>query len=121
MGKAIRASSQDSVAAGMMGIKINSVMAVCFGIGAILAGIAGSLLSMINNINTSMGMNYTVIALIVVVLGGLGSIPGSMIGGLILGFVGSIVNRIDTSLYMVVFYVLIMLLLLVRPKGLLGR
>lgn len=121
MGKAIRASSQDSKAAEMMGVKINSVMAVCFGIGAILAGIAGSLLSMINNINTSMGMNYTVIALIVVVLGGLGSIPGSMVGGLILGFVGSIVNRIDTSLYMVVFYVIIMLLLLVRPKGLMGR
>jgi branched-chain amino acid transport system permease protein len=121
MGKAIRASSQDPAAAGMMGIKINRVMAICFGIGAILAGIAGSLLSMINNINTSMGMNYTVIALIVVVLGGLGSIPGSLVGGLILGFVGSIVNRIDTSLYMVVFYVLIMVLLLVRPKGLLGR
>lgn len=121
MGKAIRASSQDSTAAGMMGVKINRVMAVCFGIGAVLAGIAGSLISMINKINTSMGMNYTVIALIVVVLGGLGSIPGSMIGGFILGFVGSVVNYIDPSLSMIAYYVLIMALLLVRPKGLMGR
>lgn len=121
LGKSIRAASQDHVAAGMMGVKINKVMAICFGIGAILAGIAGSLISMIYQINTGMGMNYTVIALIVVVLGGMGSIPGSMIGGLILGFVGSIVSYIEPSLSMVAYYVIILALLLVRPKGLLGR
>jgi branched-chain amino acid transport system permease protein len=74
MGKSIRAASQDSAAAGMLGVKINSVMAICFGIGALLAGIAGSLLSMIQQIYTNMGMQYTAIALIVVVLGGMGSI-----------------------------------------------
>lgn len=121
MGKSIRAASQDATAAGMMGVKINRVMAICFGIGALLAGIAGSLLSMIQQIYTSMGMQYTVIALIVVVLGGMGSIPGSMIGGFILGMVGSIVSYIDPSLAMVAFYLIILALLLVRPKGLLGR
>lgn len=121
MGKSIRAACQDPTAAGMMGVKINKVMAICFGIGALLAGIAGSLLSMILQVTSGMGMQYTVIALIVVVLGGMGSIPGSMIGGLILGFVGTIVSYIDPSLSMVAYYVIILVLLLVRPKGLLGR
>ena len=121
MGKSIRAASQDATAASMMGVKINKIMAVCFGIGAILAGIAGSLISMYNQVSVTMGMQYTVIALIVVVLGGMGSIPGSMIGGMILGMVGSIVSYIDPSLSMVAYYVIILVLLLVRPKGLLGR
>lgn len=121
MGKSIRAACQDPTAAGMMGVRINKTMAICFGIGAVLAGIAGSLISMYNQVSTGMGMQYTVIALIVVVLGGMGSIPGSMIGGFILGLVGSLVSYIDPSLSMVVFYVIILALLLVRPKGLLGR
>jgi len=121
MGKSIRAASQDPTAAGMMGVKISKVMAICFGIGAMLAGIAGSLISMYSQVNTNMGMQYTVIALIVVVLGGMGSIPGSMIGGLILGFVGSIFGYIEPSLSMVAYYMIILALLLVKPKGLLGR
>ena len=121
LGKSIRATSQDPVAAGLMGIKIKTIMAICFGIGAMLAGIAGSLLSIIQPLLTIMGMNYTLIAIIVVVLGGLGSIPGSLLGGFILGIVGEIVTRYEASLTTVVFYAIIMALLLVRPKGLLGR
>ena len=121
LGKSIRASAQDPVSAGLMGIKINTVMAICFGIGAMLAGIAGSLLSMIQPLYTTMGMSYTVIAIIVVVLGGLGSIPGSIIGGVILGVVGTIADTIDPSFTFVVFYVIILGLLIIRPKGLLGR
>ena len=121
LGKSIRAAAQDPVAAGLMGIKINTVMAVCFGIGTMLAGIAGSLLSMILPLYTTMCMGYTVTAIIVVVLGGLGSIPGSIIGGVILGVVGTIATTIEPGLTLVVFYVIIMALLIVRPKGLLGR
>ncbi|MDR2421229.1 MAG: branched-chain amino acid ABC transporter permease [Oscillospiraceae bacterium] len=121
LGKAIRAASQDAQAAALFGIKINRVMAICFGIGALLAGIAGVLLSMIYQINTAMGMNYTIIAIIVVVLGGLGSIPGSLIGGFALGLIGSVVAYIEPSLQLVAYYVIIMALLLVRPKGILGR
>jgi branched-chain amino acid transport system permease protein len=121
MGKAIRAAAQDPVAAGLMGVKINTVMAVCFGIGSLLAAAAGVLLSVINKINTSMGMSYTVIAIIVVVLGGLGSIPGSLIGGFILGLIGSAVSYIEPSLALIAFYIIIMALLLVRPRGLMGR
>lgn len=121
MGKAIRAASQDPTAAGMMGVKINTIMAVCFGIGAVLAGIAGSLISMYSQISTNMGLQYTIIALIVVVLGGMGSIPGSMIGGLILGMVGSIFSYMEPSLTMVAYYLIILILLLVKPKGIFGR
>jgi len=120
-GKSIRAAAQDPVAAGLMGIKINTVMALCFGLGTLLAGAAGALLSMYKESYTSMGMGYTVTAIIVVVLGGLGSIPGSLIGGFILGLVGYAVSTINSSMEIIAFYVIIMALLLVRPKGLLGR
>ena len=88
LGKAIRSSAQDPTTAGLMGVNINSVLAICFGLGLAMAGIAGSLLSFVYAIQTSgMGLQYTVIAMIVVVLGGLGSITGAMIGGVILGIV----------------------------------
>ena len=121
LGKAIRATAEDPVAAGLMGVNIKSVMAACFGIGAMMAGIAGSLISMIQSISTKIGMSYTLIAIIVVVLGGLGSVPGSLIGGVILGIVGTIMMTVQPSLTIVVFYAMIMILLLVRPKGLMGR
>ncbi len=121
LGKAIRAVSQDAAAAALMGVRPASVAAVCFGIGAILAGCAGSLISVINQINTTMGMGYTIIAIIVVVLGGRGSIPGSLLGGVILGFIGTLVNYIDPSLSLVAYYLIIMILLLVRPRGILGK
>jgi len=120
-GKAIRAAAQDPVSASMMGIKINVILALCFGIGAVLAASAGALLSMINPISVTMGLHYTVVAIIVVVLGGLGSVSGSMLGGFIIGIVGSIVSYIETSLVIVAYYAIILLMLLIRPKGLLGR
>jgi len=120
-GKSIRAAAQQPVAAALMGVKINRIMALCFGIGALLAGLAGVLRSMISPIYTTMGMGFTVTAIIVVVLGGLGSIPGSLIGGFILGIVGSAVARVDISLQTVAYYLIILVLLIVRPKGLFGR
>jgi branched-chain amino acid transport system permease protein len=68
-----------------------------------------------------MGMEYTLIALIVVVLGGLGSIPGSFIGGFILGLIGSIVSSWQPSLSIAAYYVLFMLLLIARPRGIFGK
>jgi len=121
LGKSIRVAAQDPVAASLMGVRIKNVMAICFGIGAMLAGIAGALLSMIVSTYTSKGMEYSIIAIIVVVLGGLGSIPGSLIGGFILGIVGAAVTTIESALTLVAFYFIIMALLLVRPKGLMGR
>jgi branched-chain amino acid transport system permease protein len=121
MGKAIRAAAQDPDTAGLMGVNINRVLAICFGLGAVMAALAGTLLSMRIPISPTMGLNYTIIAIIVVVLGGLGSIPGSFIGGFILGLIGTIVTYIEPSLSLAAYYFIFMLLLLVRPKGIFGK
>ena len=121
LGKAIRAAAQDHTTAGLMGVNIDHVLALCFGFGALMAGLGGTLISMSYQIQPTMGLEYTMIALIVIVLGGLGSIPGSFIGGLLLGLVGSIVTFIEPGLSLVAYYVIFMLLLLAKPTGILGR
>jgi branched-chain amino acid transport system permease protein len=121
LGKAIRAAAQDPRTAGLMGVNINQVLALCFGFGAMMAGFAGALLSMCYPITANMGLEYTIIAIIVVTLGGLGSIVGSFIGGLILGLIGSIVITFEPSLTLVAYYFIFTLLLLVKPTGILGK
>lgn len=121
MGKAIRAAAQDPATAGLMGVNITQVLAICFGLGALMAGFAGVLLSMSYSLWTTMGLQYTIIAIIVIVLGGLGSIVGSFIGGFILGIIGSIVAYFDPGLSMTAYYAIFIILLLVRPKGIMGK
>jgi branched-chain amino acid transport system permease protein len=121
MGKAIRAAAQDRGAAALMGININYVLALCFGLGAALAGAAGMLISMSYPVNAVMGFEYTTIAIIVVVLGGLGSIPGSFIGGFLLGLVGSVVTYFEPALALAAYYAIFVVLLLVRPTGIMGK
>jgi branched-chain amino acid transport system permease protein len=121
LGKAIRAAAEDPATAQVLGVNIHRVLAICFGLGALMAGFAGPLISMIYEIQPTMGIEYTIIAIIVVVLGGLGSITGSLIGGFILGLVGSIVTYFDPGLSLIAYYVIFILLLLIRPTGILGR
>jgi branched-chain amino acid transport system permease protein len=121
LGKAIRAAAQDPATAGLMGVNINWVLALCFGLGAVMAGLAGTLLSMRVTIMPTMGLQYTIIAIIVVVLGGMGSIPGSFIGGFIIGIIGTVVNFIEPSLSLAGYYFIFILLLLVRPRGIFGK
>ena len=85
-------------------------------------GLGGLLLSMTSiMLSPVMGMQYTLIAIIVVVLVGLGNIKGSFIGGFILGLVGYVVSSSQPGLSMVAYYVIFLILLLVRPTGLLGK
>lgn len=121
MGKAIRAAAQDPATAGIMGVNINLVLAICFGLGAAMAGVAGMLISMCYPVYASMGIEYTVISIIVVVLGGMGSIAGSFIGGILLGIIGSIVTYFQPGLALVAYYVIFIVLLLVRPTGIMGK
>lgn len=121
MGKAIRAAAQDPTTAGLMGVNINNVLAICFGLGAAMAAVAGVLVSMCYPVHGAMGLEYTVIAIIVIVLGGLGSIPGAFIGGFILGIIGSIVTYYEPGLALAAYYVIFIVLLLVRPKGIMGK
>ena len=116
-----RALREDPETAQAMGVNIHRVLAICFGLGALMAGFAGVLISMMYEMQPTMGLEYTIIAIIVVVLGGLGSITGSLIGGFILGLIGSIVTYIDAGLALIAYYVIFILLLIVRPTGLFGK
>jgi len=122
MGRAIRATAEDTATAGLMGVNTNTVLAFCFGLGALLAGVAGTLISIRTQISTGMGFNNTIIALIVVTLGGLGSVPGSFIAGIIIGIASMLVAGLWESVLIVpVYYAILMVLLLVIPTGILGK
>ena len=121
LGKAIRSAAEDPVTAQVMAVNVKQVLAICFGLGAAMAGLAGILYSMMFELQPSKGIELTIIAIVVVVFGGLGSISGSLLGGFVLGLVTSIVNFIDPSLSLVAFYLIFILLLIFKPSGILGR
>jgi len=122
LGRAIRATAEDPATAGLMGVNTNTILAFCFGLGALLAGVAGTLVSMKTQVSTGIGFNNTVIALIVVTLGGLGSVPGSFIAGIIIGIVSMLVaGFLEPVLNVPIYYAMLMVLLLARPSGLLGK
>ena len=122
LGKAIRAAAQDPQAAAHLGVKIHLTMALCFGVGGVLAACAGVLISMKDQFTSISGLGFTTIAIIIVVLGGLGSVKGALLGGFIMGIIGYAVSAfIDSSFMISVFYMIVLLMLIFRPKGLLGR
>jgi branched-chain amino acid transport system permease protein len=122
LGRAIRATAEDASTAGLMGVNTELILALAFGLGALMAGIAGPLSAMISAPSTAIGFQNTVIALIVVTLGGLGSVPGSFIGGIIIGIVNFLVLGLwEPVLTVPVYYGILMILLLVRPTGILGK
>jgi branched-chain amino acid transport system permease protein len=86
-----------------------------------MASFAGSLTSMMFEITPMIGLPYTIIAIIAVVLGGLGNILGSLIGGFILGLIGNIVMYIHPGLSLIAYYFIFLLLLLVKPTGIFGK
>jgi len=121
LGKGIRAAAESPDMAEALGVNRRVVLALCFGLGAALAGLAGVLYSMMFEIQASRGIELTVVAIVVVVVGGLGSISGSLLGGFVLGLVIAVVNYFDPSLSLVAFYLIFTVVLLVKPSGLLGR
>ncbi len=121
LGKAIRAAAEVPDIADALGVNRKLVMAICFGLGAALAGLAGVLYSLMFDLQASRGIELTIIAIVVVVFGGLGSITGSLIGGFILGLLISTVNYFDPSLSLVAFYLVLIVVLLLKPSGILGR
>jgi branched-chain amino acid transport system permease protein len=122
LGRAIRATAEDPATAGLMGVNTNTILALCFGLGTLLAGVAGTMISLRTDVNTAIGFNNTVIALIIVTLGGLGSVPGSFVAGIIIGIVSMLVAGLWESILIVpVYYAMLMILLLARPSGILGK
>lgn len=121
-GKSIRAVTQDKRAARVMGINVERTFLITFGLGSALAGMAGVLLTPIYSITPSVGGNFILAAFAVVVLGGLGSVWGAYIGGLIVGVVEAFAGYyIDPSLKQAVWFIIFLVVLILRPAGLFGQ
>jgi branched-chain amino acid transport system permease protein len=120
-GSSIRAVGQDRVAARLMGIDIGRTYALTFGIGAALAAASGTLLSTTSGFAPNAFGTFNVLAFSVVVLGGLGSIPGALLGGLVFGLVYEFGGTYLLSQRDVVIFAILILVLVLRPTGLLGR
>ncbi len=122
LGKATRATFQDREVAALMGININQINALMFAAGAAIAAIAGGLLGPIFTLAPNMGAAATAKSFAVVVTGGLGSFPGAILAGLLLGIAESYGTAYVSSGYReAIAFVMIIVVLLVKPTGLLGK
>jgi branched-chain amino acid transport system permease protein len=122
LGQAIIAASQDRGAAQLMGINTSRIFAITFGIAAAVSAIAGVFLGLTFPFTPISGIPFLIIAFGVVILGGLGSIIGTFIGGIILGLAQTMgAYFIGASAQMLILYILVLVILAVRPQGLLGR
>lgn len=123
MGKAMRAVSVDSDAAQLMGINVNSTISFTFALGSALAGAAGVLIGLYyNSVEPLMGMAPGIKAFVAAVLGGIGIIPGAALGGFIIGLLETLAITIGLSSYRdAVVYGILIVILLVRPAGILGK
>jgi branched-chain amino acid transport system permease protein len=122
LGAAMRAIEQDKEAASLQGVNVNMINGLAFGIGFALAAAAGALMAPIFKLDPMMGEQPLLKAFIIIILGGLGSVPGAIIGGLMLGLVDSIVaTALGAEPAFLLSFVFIILLLLWKPSGLFGH
>lgn len=121
VGRAIVAVRMDRAAAELMGIRVNHIYAITFGIGALMAGSAGTVFAMVFPISVNLSGILLGKAFVVCVIGGLGSVSGALVGGLALGLIESFSGVFLGAEYaLIVGFVLMLLLLLVKPTGLVG-
>jgi branched-chain amino acid transport system permease protein len=120
IGMIVRAGIEDSVMVDSLGINVYRVFMVVFGIGAMAAGFAGIVNAPVASLTPDMGEAILVQTFVVVVIGGVGSFPGAVLGGLIAGEIISITAMINPGYSYVMLFAAMTLVLLVRPHGLLG-
>ena len=121
-GRAIRATSDDSSAASLMGIDFQKTYALAFGLGSGLTAIAGSLLMTFQQVDPTMGLRFGLLSFCILALAGLGSITGLVISGLIVGISESLAMSFwDPRARTLVIYLIFILVLWLRPRGLFGR
>lgn len=123
MGRGMRALTEHPIGARLMGVKVDSTIRLTFMLAGGLAGAAGMLLAVVNSVfDVKLGGMTTLIGLVVMVLGGMGSIFGAMIGGIIFGVIETLASYFwETSYRDVVSFGLLFLILVVKPQGLFGR
>ena len=123
LGSAMRAVSEDKGAAELMGINVNSTISMTFAIGSALAAVAGILyMSQYQSMKPTLGALPGIKAFVAAVLGGIGSIPGAMLGGILLGLIESVSKAyISTELADAIVFGVLIVVLLFRPSGLLGK
>ena len=122
LGRMIRATAQDWEMASLMGVNPRLVYAVTFGLGSAVTGVAGSLVAFYSPVQPNMGLTYTLFAFSVVVLGGMGYIPGVLWGGLVLGIAQAVTETYtEAGLSLLVAFFLLYLILRFMPAGIMGK
>ncbi|MDB5409019.1 MAG: branched-chain amino acid transporter [Rhodospirillales bacterium] len=121
-GKAIRACADNNLGAQVVGLDVARLYGITFGLGVACVGAAGSLMLLLVDVQPYLATDYTLLAFIIVILGGLGRIGGALLGGLLVGVSEALSGFfIDPSMKSMFSYGLLILVLLLRPQGLLGR
>ncbi len=122
LGRAIRATAQNKKVAQLLGVDVKKIYALTFAIGAAITGIAGASISPFVILFPEMGLSYTIIAFCVVVLGGMGYIPGALIGGIILGVIQALtVTYINAGISVAITFILLFIMLIFKPTGITGK
>jgi len=125
-GMVVRAGMADRETVGLLGINIDKRFTIMFGVAAAVAGLAGVMYAPINSPNYHMGMDFLVLSFVVVVVGGMGSLPGAVLAGFLLGILESFASMnlfktILPGIDQIIIYLVAIAILLTRPRGLLGR
>ena len=125
-GMVVRAGMADRQTVGLLGIDIDRRFTIMFALAAIVAGLAGVMYAPINSPNYHMGMDFLVLSFVVVVVGGMGSLPGAVAAGFLLGILESFASMAQVvallpGINQIIIYLVAIVILLTRPRGLLGR
>ncbi|MBO6865780.1 MAG: branched-chain amino acid ABC transporter permease [Pseudomonadota bacterium] len=125
-GMVVRAGMADRETVGLLGINIDRRFTIMFGLAAAVAGLAGVMYVPINPPNYHMGMDFLVLSFVVVVVGGMGSLPGAVLAGFLLGILESFASMREVidfipGINQVIIYLVAIIILLTRPRGLMGR
>jgi branched-chain amino acid transport system permease protein len=121
-GKAIRACADNPFGARVIGLDLERLYACTFGLGAAVAGVAGCLMALVVDVRPGLGPEYTLLGFIVVIVGGLGSAGGALVGGILIGVSEALAGALLTpSMKSMFSFALLILVLLLRPQGLMGR
>jgi len=125
-GMVVRAGMADRQTVQLLGINITKRFSIVFGLAAVVAGLAGLMYTPVLSPNYHMGMDFLVLSFVVVVVGGMGSLPGAVAAGFLLGIIESFasmneVKQLIGSIDQIIIYLVAMVVLLVRPRGLMGR